>query len=298
MTALRERMPEMQPRISIGDFSRMTHLSVKALRHYHDVGVLEPAEVDTFTGYRFYNASQVPVAQVIRRFRDLGMPLDEVRSVLAAPDLATRNRVIVAHLERMESQLAQTQATVVSLRSLLERPRAQPAIEYRSVPAVRALAITETVAADFTDWLLGAFGELDHALSAAGVQPAGPRCALFSGDVFKWEAGTMVAFVPVGLQAAVPARAGRLSVSQIPAAELAVAVHRGPFDDLDQTYGALGTYVTARELGVDAPIREYYLVSPLDTDDQSAWVTEVAWPVFLTSPAGAADQPDTGAAAT
>jgi DNA-binding transcriptional MerR regulator len=292
MNALRGRMPDMQPRISIGDFSRMTHLSVKALRHYHDVGVLEPAEVDPFTGYRFYNPSQVPLAQVIRRFRDLDMPLDEVRSVLAAPDLATRNRVIVAHLERMESQLAQTQATVVSLRSLLERPQAQPAIEYRSVPAARALAITETVSmADSVDWLLGAFGELDHVLGAAGADRAGPRCALYSGDVFKWEAGTLVAFVPVGQQATVPARAGRVSVTEIPAAELAVAVHRGPFDDLDQTYGALGTYVTARELGVDAPIREYYLVSPLDTDDSSAWLTEVAWPVFLTSPASAADQP-------
>jgi DNA-binding transcriptional MerR regulator len=287
----------MQPRISIGDFSRMTHLSVKALRHYHDVGVLEPAEVDSFTGYRFYNASQVPVAQVIRRFRDLGMPLDEVRSVLAAPDLATRNRVIVAHLERMESQLAQTQATVVSLRSLHERPQAQQAVEYRSVPAVRALAITATVTApELIDWLLDAFGELDHARSAAGADPAGPRCALYSGDLFKWEVGTMVAFVPVGLQATVPARAGRVGVTEIPAAELAVAVHRGSFDDLDQTYGALGTYVTAREVGVDAPIREYYLVSPLDTDDQSAWVTEVAWPVFLTSPASAADQPDAGTA--
>ena len=110
----------MQARIAIGDFARMTHLSVKALRHYHDVGVLEPAQVDPWSGYRFYEPGQVPLAQVIRRFRDLGMPLEEVRAVLEAPDVAARNDVIVAHLERMESQLAQTQAVVASLRSLLE----------------------------------------------------------------------------------------------------------------------------------------------------------------------------------
>ena len=62
--------------VPIGDFSRMTHLSVKALRFYHDQGLLEPARIDPATGYRFYDPRQVPVAQVIRRFRDLDMPLD------------------------------------------------------------------------------------------------------------------------------------------------------------------------------------------------------------------------------
>ena len=65
--------------VSIGDFSRMTHLSVKALRFYHDQGLLEAGRIDPATGYRFYEPGQVPVAQVIRRFRDLDMPLDQVR---------------------------------------------------------------------------------------------------------------------------------------------------------------------------------------------------------------------------
>src|SRR6266480_2638630 len=102
--------------LTIGDFSRMTHLSVKALRHYHDVGVLEPAAVDPFTGYRSYDTTQVPAAQVIRRLRDLRMPLDEIRTVIGASDVETRNLRIAAHLERMEQQLEQTKAAVASLR--------------------------------------------------------------------------------------------------------------------------------------------------------------------------------------
>src|SRR5919201_5451110 len=90
--------------LSIGDFSRMTYLSVKALRHYHDVGVLEPAEVDPATGYRFYVPSQVGLAQMIRRLRDLGMPLDDVRTIVQAPDPETRDRTLVEHLRRMEDQ--------------------------------------------------------------------------------------------------------------------------------------------------------------------------------------------------
>jgi DNA-binding transcriptional MerR regulator len=64
--------------LTIGDSSRGTILSVKTLRHYHRVGLLQPAEVDPVTGYRRYSTAQIPIAQVIRRFRDLDMPLDEI----------------------------------------------------------------------------------------------------------------------------------------------------------------------------------------------------------------------------
>jgi DNA-binding transcriptional MerR regulator len=271
----------MEVRLAIGDFAKMTHLSVKALRHYHDVGVLEPVAVDQGSGYRYYAPDQIPLAQVIRRFRDLGMPLDEVKAVLNAPSVAQRNDVIVAHLERMESQLAQTQAVVSSLRSLLERPLARVAVEYRSVPAVRALAISETVAeADIQGWWMAAFAELYGALKAAGVAPAGPGAALYSTELFEVERGEVTAFVPVRGPVA---GTGRAAVTEVPGAELAVALHEGPFAELDRTYGALGTFVAEREVGVDGPVREYYLVAPRDTDDESAHRTEVGWPVFRTA---------------
>src|SRR5215471_4867136 len=114
----------MRVRLPIGDFSRMTHLSIKALRHYHDLGLLEPADIDPSSGYRFYTPDQIVAAQVIRRFRDLGMPLEEIKDVLQAPDVTVRNDLIVAHLRRMEAHLSHTQSTVDSLRSLLEHPSA------------------------------------------------------------------------------------------------------------------------------------------------------------------------------
>ncbi len=81
--------------------------------------------------------------------------------MLQAPDVAARNAVIAAHLGRMERQLEQTQATVASLRSLLEH-RAQPIIvEYRTTQAARALAITDRISmADAEQWWCSAFDEL------------------------------------------------------------------------------------------------------------------------------------------
>jgi effector-binding domain-containing protein len=130
-------------------------------------------------------------------------------------------------------------------------------------------------------WWEEAFHELDSALVAADVSPAGPRAALYSTDYFALETGGLVvAYVPVAEDVR---SGGRTRMLEIPSAELAVAVHAGSFSDLDRTYGALGTYVGEREIGVDGPIREHYLVSALDTDDETQHVTEVCWPVFQTT---------------
>jgi len=67
---------------SIGEFSRLSHLSVKALRHYHDLGLLEPALIHATSSYRQYDALQLGPARIIRRLRSLDMPLDEVHAVL------------------------------------------------------------------------------------------------------------------------------------------------------------------------------------------------------------------------
>ncbi|HTH84541.1 helix-turn-helix domain-containing protein [Mycobacterium sp.] len=111
--------------LSIGDFSRMTQLSVKTLRHYHEVGLLEPDRVDPATGYRHYAPEQVPTAQVVRRLRELGMPIAEVRAVLASAP-ADRNALISGHLERLQNQLAATRSAVETLRAILAAGRSLP----------------------------------------------------------------------------------------------------------------------------------------------------------------------------
>lgn len=276
--------------LTIGEFSRMTHLSVKALHHYHDVGVLAPAAIDPHSGYRNYGADQVAAAQVIRRLRDLGMPLDSIRAVLLAPDLAARNREITVHLARMERQLEQTQAAVSGLRALLSGPAPRPRIEFRAIPAVTALSIAEVVTvADVMEWGDAAMGELAAALGASGLAQAGAFGALFPGEFFELERADITVFAPVEqagggaggvLRPASHALAGRVRLTEIAGIEAAVAVHDGPPEDIDRTYGALGTVVAERAIGVDGPIREYY---PDGFDANEPHRTEICWPVFRTA---------------
>ena len=268
--------------LPIGDFSRATHLSVKTLRHYHDIGLLEPVDVDADTGYRRYATEQIITAQIIRRFRDLDMPLDDIHAVLDAPDLETRNQVIANHLARLESNLARTQEAVTSLRDLLDRPQASPAIDHRYLPATSAAVITDIIdKGEALTWFQGAIGELAATLAAQDIGPTGPAGGVFESEFFTDDRGRATIFYPCHPS---PRPVGRVSTAVIPPAELATIVHPGPHTGLDRTYGALGAYVTQHALAVDGPIRECYLVGPAETRDESLWRTEVGWPIFETRP--------------
>ena len=270
----------MRSSLAIGDFSRATHLSVKTLRHYHRVGLLEPAAVDPDTGYRRYATDQIPTAQVIRRFRALDMPLDEIHAVLVAPDLRTRNELIAAHLSRLEAGLARTQSAVAALRDLLQQPSPSAPVVHRSVAAAPAAAIRAIVdCKDALSWYQGALGELYATLAAQHVPSAGPGGGIFSNRLFSHERGQATIFIPA---AGTVRPMGRVRPLVVPAAELATTVHAGPHTDIDRAYGSLATYVTQHALAVDGPIREYYLIGGRETPDETAWRTEIGWPIFNT----------------
>ncbi|MGH3200404.1 MAG: MerR family transcriptional regulator, partial [Streptosporangiaceae bacterium] len=220
--------------LTVGDFSRITHLSVKTLRHYHEVGLLEPATVNPSTGYRYYTGEQIPTAQVIRRLRDLEMPVGEVKGVLDAPDAPARNVLIAAHLGRLEAELAQTTAAVDSLRNLLRPPEGAPAIKHRSVPAARAAGVAAVVdRADILPWWQGALGELQATVRAQGLPVTGPSGGVYASELFQHDRGEATVFIPVeGSVRAI----GRVTPVTIPAAELAIISHHGSLHDADLSY--------------------------------------------------------------
>ncbi|MFC4590824.1 MerR family transcriptional regulator [Sphaerisporangium corydalis] len=265
--------------LTIGEFAVMAQLSKKALRHYHELGLLEPAHIDAFNGYRHYDTSQLRTAQVIRRFRTLGMPVPDIRAVLATGDVDLRNRIIGAHLRRMETHLRETSEAVGALRELLE-PTVRPIeVEFRTVPATPVWAITATVdIPGFGDWFSGAMREIRSALNTAGGTAEGPPGGLYAPELFGDEIGEATVFVP---SAATSGATGRVEIVELPAAELAVTVHRGSHDDVDRTYGALGGFVAERLLSVEGPVRENYLVSGEDPGAEQ--LTEICWPIFRTA---------------
>ncbi len=272
--------------MAIGDFSRATHLTVKTLRHYHRIGLLEPADVDPDTGHRRYGTDQIPTAQVIRRFRSLDMPLEEIQAVITTADLAARNELIAGHLRRLETSLARTQEAAASLRDLLEPPiDVTPVeIERRRMPAVPAAAVSEVIdVRDASSWYQGALGELHALLAAQKIAPSGPGGGIYANDLFGYERGAATVFLPCDDHVRAT---GRVAPLVVPEVELAVAVHNGAHTDIDLAYGSLAAYVTEHALAVEGPIREYYVIGPHETPDENQWRTEIGWPIFHTGQPG------------
>jgi hypothetical protein len=129
------------------------------------------------------------------------MPLYEIHAVLEAPDLRTRNELISAHMASPEQNLARTQSAVASLRDLLARPSAVPAVSQRRVDAVRAAAVTAVISMDdLVPWYLGALGELHATLHALGVRASGPAGGIYAGELFADERGEATVFIPTATE--------------------------------------------------------------------------------------------------
>jgi DNA-binding transcriptional MerR regulator/effector-binding domain-containing protein len=271
----------MSASLSIGDFARSTNLSVKTLRFYHESGLLAPNEIDPNSGYRRYDSEQIPTAQVIRRFRELDMGLDTIRSIISTTDIAERNNLITEHLSRVELDLERTRAVVASLHDLVEHPDAEIPIEHRSIDATPSATISAVVGVqDAVAWYQGALAEIFASLGAQRLAPAGTAGAIWSNEIFTDELGAATIFVPCRGEVL---SIGRVVPLLVPGTELAVTTHAGPLDGIDRAYGALGSYVAKHALAVDGPIREYFIVGPHETTNESEWRTEIGWPVFATA---------------
>ena len=261
--------------LAIGEFSRLTHLSIRALRRYHEAGLLEPEVVDASSGYRYYTVDQIPTAQVIHQLRRLEVPLADVRRIVRSSDPDQRSALVAEHLGRLEAELARTRTAVGSLRRLLAPEPPPLEVELRAEPEARVAAVEDEVGEeDVVAWYAGAMAELDAVLGPVG--DAGPPGGLYDNALFERGRGHLLLYRP----AAEPPTRGRVHPVTLPAVELAVTVHAGEHDGADVTYGELGAWVTRNALTVAGPVRERYLVGPRDTLDSAAWRTGIGWPVF------------------
>ncbi|MEU9299177.1 MerR family transcriptional regulator [Streptomyces sp. NPDC048269] len=145
---------------SIGEMARDSGLSVSALRFYDSAGVLVPAWVDPQSGYRWYGPEQLEEARVLARLRRAGMPLADIRLVLAGwsgADTGLVRKLLEAHLRRLELGLSGARSEFSTIRALLEC-RENPMTSLRTTPATVRLAVAASELAAALDSVRFAVG--------------------------------------------------------------------------------------------------------------------------------------------
>lgn len=267
--------------LHIGAFSRASLLSVKALRAYHESGILVPARVDPHTGYRAYHASQLLDAAVVQRLRALDLPLAAVREVLRARDPEITGKILASHETAMRQRLAEVERIVAELHHGVALPETHTPVHVRTEPHRHSLAVRGVVDMDnFSAFLSEAYDTLVRVANGAAAVTSGPEGALYPPEVASDGPEPVEAFLPIASPVALEG-AGRVVVSEVPAARVAVLLHSGPYDTIDDSYRALGAWVAHHAESADLPVRELYLVSSTDTDDSERFRTEICWPISL-----------------
>lgn len=180
-----------------GEFSAVTRLSRKALRLYQEQGLLEPAAVDPRTGYRSYAPDQVRTARLIGRLRLLGLPLGEIRALLAL-DPAAAAKSLDGFWHAAERTHGERRRLVRHVQDILTgRDKAMVDIQTRDVPEQKVLTVQRNVTADkLTEFIDEAFPRLFAHLDESGTTPAGPPLMVYHGMVTDDSDGPVEICVP------------------------------------------------------------------------------------------------------
>jgi DNA-binding transcriptional MerR regulator len=266
---------------TIGEFARHGRVSIRMLRHYDAVGLLQPALVDRQTGYRSYQAEQLSRLNRIVALKELGFTLQQVQSILdeevSVEELHGMLRLRQAELQsRMAADAARLAQVRVRIQSI-ETGGGMPSddVQLKRLPAVRVAELTGR-AGGFEPAMISPvigplYDELIARLQRAGITPVGPGIAYYDdleGEVL------VHASLPVAVESADGVGVGIIDLAEIPCA--ATIVHRGSMDDVMPTIQTLARWIDANGYRSAGPPRELYLETG---PDRHSWVTELQEPI-------------------
>lgn len=263
--------------MKIGDFARMGQVSVRMLRHYDAIGLLEPDRVDEWTGHRSYTTDQLARLHRIVAMRELGFGLDDIRRLMDEPDPGVVRLALAHHAEKLESDIhrATSRLTAVSYRlKLIEKQDCVMQINHdfvvKTLPATRIASRTTVVARqpEIADVIGPLFGEIANLISAAG---GCPEYGLGIYDAV--EDGLQVTASFICDLDAVP----QLTMVELPEVEAVTTMHHGHMSDAPVTWQAMSEWMESNHYEAAGPCRELHLSA--DGDDQTDWVTEFQQPV-------------------
>jgi DNA-binding transcriptional MerR regulator len=280
--------PLADPLMSIGVFSAATLISIKALRLYHEQGLLIPAAIDPATGYRSYRVSQIGDAHVVKRLRDLGVSLADVGEIVRARDPEVTRKIVAEHERTMRQRLVDLTRLIDEAQRTVAHPASQTPVFVRHEAAQHVLAIAEVVDGPGHDayaaFLGSAYPRIGQTIERLGAVACGPSGALYPPKV-EGDAETITAFIPVSAPAVLDDAAIAAGVANLllPEVTCAVLTHTGSYRTMSDTYGPLAAWVVTHARPADLEVREHYVVSTdsatggLLPDDELR--TEIAWPV-------------------
>ena len=260
--------------LSIGEFSKLAHISTRMLRHYDRIGLLHPSHVGNENGYRYYEQTQLDTLAKIETLKGFGFTLAEIAALLPLPQevLALHIRAQITHtsraMEKMRKSIRLMEQAIAQMEGI--EPMNEPySVRIMHCPEQNVISIRKTIPLEQIHAL---FAELHAEMNRRGLQRTGPTQLRFLGEEFSYEA------MEVEAQAVVSAHGP--NITTIPACLCAAVVHTGPYETIRSAYDALGTWLAKHlEYQVCGPVIERFLCDEEMVQNPEEQKTAVLFPV-------------------
>jgi DNA-binding transcriptional MerR regulator len=261
---------------TIGEFSKITGMTVKTLRFYHEQSVLAPSYVDAETGYRYYSQSKIEVARIISQLRTLEFSLAEIAEILDSYD---DEADILSHLERQNRTITEKmhkfREVKRSLQSIISKEREAIAAMQNEGFEVSEKNVDAMLMAGVR--MKGQYSECGKGFSQIG-RKFGRQ---INGKPFLLHYDTEYKEHDADFEACMPIRKGEsteaISVRELPGGRCASLLHKGPYEELGRSYAKILDYVKQQGYKTEIPSREVYIKGPgmIFKGNPKKYVTEI-----------------------
>lgn len=264
--------------LQIGEFSRVCQVSVKTLHHYDKIGLLTPAEVDRFTGYRYYRTEQIDTMNYIQRLKRYGFSLEEIQHLITVSDHKELTAVLRRQKEKLKREQQEMAIILNELQthiSVFERTgdimtyqKGCYTIEIKNSPEMNILANRAMMGvAEFGTY----YGTLFERVPKEHVTLTGLTGARYYDKEFNHESSDIEVFVEI------KEKDGADMVME--PCECAMTVHRGGYSTLSEAYGAIVSWIIENGYEIAGAPFDLYIKTQFNTLSQEDWETEVYFPI-------------------
>ena len=265
--------------LKIGEFSKLSRVSIRMLRHYDDIGLLKPAEIDNFTGYRYYREEQLFTIGRITSLKDMGFSLADIIKILESYDDKEKMDAFLSERQKELSKLSrETEYKLMLLETARKRLRKEQKMSFdvtvKTIPE-RYAATVHMVVPHYEDegmaWNM--MGECKEPLI-----PADPCYAIaeFLDDEFKEEN------VEIVVSMAVKGKyqdTEHVKFKTLPAVKVASCIIKGNYDQMGEAYATVASWIKANGHKMNGPMFNIYHVGPAQTKNPEEYVTEACFPI-------------------
>ena len=267
--------------LKIGEFSKLSRISVRMLRHYDEIGLLAPETTDPFTGYRYYSEAQLITAGRINALKDMGFKLCEAAELLERwEDRGTLEQRLLDQRETARLQAEEAALRLRLLDTALERLRKDEPMKYdvsvKTIPERYVASVRQIIPSyDHEGELWSIFMKETARLRIQDGDPCLCVALFYDGEYKERD-------VDVEVQKSVKGTypdTGHVKFKTMPKVEVASAVCKGSYDQIGEVNAAVAAWVEANGYAFDGTAFNIYHVSPHETRNPDDFVTEVCYPV-------------------